>query len=130
MSKQIHLENRGTNADSRSLDQELIRLTNDPTAAWRQVENSALLSVRNTKAEQIFAWIASPKDQDVFHQQCRAERVTGTCEWLIDTQRFQSWIQHPSRTGDEGIFWCQGKPGIGKTMLAYVRASQCIDIKR
>ena len=34
-------------------------------------------------------------------------------------KNLQSW----SRTRDNAIFWCQGRPGIGKTMLALVKSS-------
>lgn len=98
----------------------------DPMVAWPQGENAALVSSPMTEAEQTFAWLAGPKDQGTFHEQRRAERITGTCEWLIDTRQFQSWLRHPSDPGDESILWCQGKAGIGKTMLVYVRPSSII----
>ncbi len=102
----------------------------DPTVSWPQAENVALLSSAMTKGEQIFAWLAGPKDQGTFHEQRRAERITGTCEWLIDTRQFQSWLRHPFDAGDESTLWCQGKAGIGKTMLAYVRPSSIMITSR
>ena len=66
----------------------------------------------------MFAWMAVPEEQDSFHQRCQAERFTGTCDWFLGTREYESWREHPVSTGDEGILWCEGKPGIGKTVLA------------
>ncbi len=39
----------------------------------------------------------------------------GTCEWILDSQEFDSWLR-PS--GSEPMFWIRGVPGVGKTVLA------------
>ena len=73
-----------------------------------------------TKCQELLAWIAGPEGQEKFHEQCRAERIAGTCEWFLAKEQFQSWLERPSSTGGEDILWCQGRPGIGKTMLEVV----------
>lgn len=77
-----------------------------------------LLKASSTKAQEIFSWIAEPGRQEEIHAQRRAERLAGTCEWFLNTKEYRSWLQGPSYTSDEAILWCQGRPGIGKTMLA------------
>lgn len=80
--------------------------------------NQPLLHAPSTKAQELFAWIAGPEGEDKIHERCRAERIAGTCEWFLERKEFESWLQRPSGPGDEVIFWCVGRPGIRKTMLA------------
>ncbi|KAI0384065.1 hypothetical protein F5Y04DRAFT_278062 [Hypomontagnella monticulosa] len=43
--------------------------------------------------------------------------VSGTCDWILETEEFQSW----ERTGTEPSFlWLHGRPGAGKSTLMYV----------
>ena len=39
----------------------------------------------------------------------------GTCEWILDSQEFDSWLR---QSGSEPIIWIRGDPGRGKTVLA------------
>ncbi|PVF91343.1 hypothetical protein CPB86DRAFT_802887 [Serendipita vermifera] len=41
-------------------------------------------------------------------------RLDGTCEWIFQTQKYQSWID---RTGNRDL-WVVGIPGAGKSVLA------------
>lgn len=84
---------------------------------WQRSHAPPLLASPDTKAQELFAWMAVPEEQDGFHQRCRVERVTGTCDWFLGTKEFNSWRERPVSIGDEGILWCQGKCGIGKTVL-------------
>lgn len=88
------------------------------SAAVQPNHHWPLLREPNRNAQEMFAWIAESEGQEELHKQCRAERIAGTCEWFLASKEFQSWSQRSSYTGDETIFWCQGRPGIGKTMLA------------
>ena len=77
-----------------------------------------LLTAVDTKAQRIFACMSVPKEQDSFHQRCRAARFTGTCDWFLGTKIYESWREHLKCSGEWGVLWCQGNSGIGKTMLA------------
>ena len=72
----------------------------------------------SNKAQEPFAWIPGPDGQETFHEQRKAERIAGTCEWFLNTTEFQSWLHREPRRGERAILWCQGRPGIGKMMLA------------
>ncbi|KAH0541262.1 hypothetical protein FGG08_004267 [Glutinoglossum americanum] len=41
-----------------------------------------------------------------------AQRIPGTCEWLLEAKEFKSWL-----TDDSPILWITGKPGAGKSFL-------------
>ena len=103
--------------DMSTIPHGLIFSTDDIARIWRINHPPSLLTEPDTMTDQIFARIAAPEPQEKFHARCRAVRVAGTCQWLLDTDKFQSWRQRKRSTGDRGIFWCQGKPGIGKTIL-------------
>ena len=94
--------------------------TEDLAAARQHSDSPMISNPRNTKVEQIVARVGSPQDQVKFHERCQVERITGTCEWIFKNKKFQLWLQRAFEVGDE-ILWCHGKPGIGKTMLAYVK---------
>ncbi|KIJ43787.1 hypothetical protein M422DRAFT_252679 [Sphaerobolus stellatus SS14] len=37
----------------------------------------------------------------------------GTARWVLETSKMKAWIN-----GDLRVLWCQGPPGVGKTMIA------------
>jgi ankyrin repeat protein len=43
----------------------------------------------------------------------KGDRAQGTCEWIKNNTRFQSWLR-----GDRRLLWIQGGPGKGKTMMS------------
>ncbi|KAF9228827.1 hypothetical protein BS17DRAFT_212555 [Gyrodon lividus] len=47
------------------------------------------------------------------HEYSCALRQAGTCTWLSETEIYQSW-----RRGDTSFLWLDGKPGLGKSILA------------
>ena len=115
-----HFRKRAQETDicSRSNSRNITCLAEDLARTWQHSHAPLGLTAPDTRAQQIFALMAVPEEQDRFHQQCQAERVTGTCDWFLETKEYESWREHPVSTGDEDILWCQGKPGIGKTVLA------------
>ncbi|KAF8558350.1 hypothetical protein OG21DRAFT_1236805 [Imleria badia] len=42
-------------------------------------------------------------------------RQEDTCKWLFDTAQYKMW-----KDGESGSLWLRGKPGAGKSVLAYV----------
>ncbi|KAF0320090.1 ankyrin repeat protein [Colletotrichum asianum] len=55
--------------------------------------------------------------RDYSHQRC-----PGTCEWLFETDAFQTWLSKPSQT-----FSCYGFPGSGKTVLTSAVINHVVD---
>ncbi|KAK7996637.1 putative RPE1-D-ribulose-5-phosphate 3-epimerase [Apiospora arundinis] len=49
------------------------------------------------------------------HSDYRQKRVPGTGQWLLDSEKYQSWRSTPSQT-----LFCPGIPGAGKTILTSV----------
>lgn len=45
----------------------------------------------------------------------------GTCEWIIEENDFQNWVQNWSL--ENKILWILGNPGSGKTFTAQVSSS-------
>ncbi|KAI1780284.1 hypothetical protein F4818DRAFT_435491 [Hypoxylon cercidicola] len=41
------------------------------------------------------------------------DAAAGTCNWILDSDPFRTWLQH-----DSGILWLKGIPGSGKTVLS------------
>ncbi|OJD15801.1 hypothetical protein AJ78_03981 [Emergomyces pasteurianus Ep9510] len=44
----------------------------------------------------------------------KGRRVAGTCEWLLQHDRYQRWLSGP----DSPLLWISGGPGKGKTILS------------
>ncbi|KAL4787462.1 ankyrin repeat-containing domain protein [Aspergillus varians] len=66
------------------------------------------------RSRAIFEWLAT-KDYSSEQRDYLEERQKGTCEWLLGSNEFQSWLL---RAG-EALF-CPGIPGAGKTIAASV----------
>ncbi|KAK8241482.1 hypothetical protein HDK77DRAFT_444931 [Phyllosticta capitalensis] len=63
--------------------------------------------------ESFHRWI-SPLDFSGSHEQIRDEFAPGTAQWILDLEVFTSWKSKKTRN-----LWCVGKPGAGKTFLAF-----------
>ena len=113
------MDRRGT-SDNSIRPYGLILFTDDIAKIWRTNHPRPLLTEPGTMVDQVFARVAAPEPQEDIHAQCRAECIQGTCQWFLETSEFRSWRQRKRPIGDKGIFWCWGRPGIGKTILAWV----------
>ncbi|RYP57916.1 hypothetical protein DL770_010551 [Monosporascus sp. CRB-9-2] len=60
----------------------------------------------------ILEWI-SPIPYGKHHNTVKEARTSGTCEWLLQHERFREWEDTTSSV----ILWLQGSPGAGKTFL-------------
>lgn len=69
-----------------------------------------------TRRERIIRWITNDSNLDIrVNLRDAAERhQEGTCQWLLDDQRFKSWCE--SRVN--AVLWYHANPGSGKTVLA------------
>jgi hypothetical protein len=46
---------------------------------------------------------------------CLGRRQPGTGRWLVETTQYQTWLDT-----DQGILFCPGIPGAGKTILTSI----------
>ncbi|KAF4449037.1 hypothetical protein F53441_7687 [Fusarium austroafricanum] len=77
--------------------------------------------VNERKREDILNWIG---DIDYGSRQSDAfdKRVDGTCEWFLQSDKFQQWVN----TNGEVLF-CPGLPGAGKTVMTSVVIRHLLD---
>ncbi len=97
-----------------------------PSSVAREAEISTIVAGMSTKVNEIATAIRSDrsvqlldrlssvnfwdKQQDVH---IRAQKGTGT--WILDDPTFKSWL-----AGQDGVLWCRGIPGAGKTVLTSI----------
>ncbi|KAH7160654.1 hypothetical protein EDB81DRAFT_782712 [Dactylonectria macrodidyma] len=92
--------------------QELLKLM---TEFPRTIQDQVQLVLEQISAEEqlrILEWV-SPIPHGKHHMIVREARTSGTCEWLLDHEKFTEWEDSPSSM----IMWLQGSPGAGKTFL-------------
>ena len=65
----------------------------------------------------ILTWL-SPLDPKLRHQDIRDSRVKTIGEWVLQTEEFRSWYAGSAGgESDNGILFCNGDPGVGKTYI-------------
>ena len=64
----------------------------------------------------ILAWL-SPLDPKSRHQDIQDRRVENIGEWLLQTQEFRRWHAASGDEFDNGVLFCYGGPGVGKTYI-------------
>ena len=79
---------------------------------WQHMLNSRL----ETKEEQILDWLSS-NDYSRTHHDISVRRFDGTGKWLLDCEKFQSWLNNANP-----VLLCTGSPGVGKSVLTYATA--------
>ncbi len=75
---------------------------------------------------QALEWL-SPIDPSARHDEIRASRVLGTCEWILDNSEFRKWSQLSPSSDYNGVNCWVGDPGQGKTYTMWVLLSKIID---
>ena len=66
---------------------------------------------------QLVAWL-SPLDPGLRHWDIQERRVNDIGEWLIQTEGFGRWSDLSGEGGvGEGVLFCYGDPGVGKTFI-------------
>lgn len=75
---------------------------------------------KNAKNE-ILEWIM-PFDYGPIHSDKFEMREPGTCQWFLDTDEYQNWLQNESQT-----LFCHGMPGAGKTIIASTVINDILD---
>ncbi|KAL9033159.1 MAG: hypothetical protein Q9214_007642, partial [Letrouitia sp. 1 TL-2023] len=99
----------------------------DFSTIHQRLNPPAVLYQPGMATQELFAWLAISAGQDEFeiecdeqqelHNECQLEHIPGTGDWFLRASKFEIWRDHVPN-GEQRILWCQGKPGIGKTMLA------------
>ncbi|KAI0855166.1 ankyrin repeat-containing domain protein [Xylaria cubensis] len=82
---------------------------------YKNIQNqlgSVIDQFEETNRMRTLKWI-SPVDYGSHHIEVEDNRTLGTCEWLINHERFYEWEDSNSSM----ILWLQGDPGAGKTFL-------------
>lgn len=69
---------------------------------------------RSEQDLKILDWL-TPIDYGARHSDILRRRQPGTCQWLLDTTEYHTWLNEGGRT-----LFCPGIPGAGKTVLASV----------
>jgi len=66
---------------------------------------------------QLLAWL-SPLDAGLRHCDIQERRVNDVGEWLMRTEEFRRWCGFGGEgRGNEGVLFCYGNPGVGKTFF-------------
>jgi len=66
---------------------------------------------------QLLSWL-SPLDAGLRHCDIQERRVNDVGEWLMRTEEFRRWYGLGGEgEGDEGVLFCYGNPGVGKTFI-------------
>ena len=65
--------------------------------------------------DQIREWLSPLKPQQR-HQDIRADRLDGVGNWFLETGEFRKW-SGGEEGSPEGVLFCSGGPGVGKTYL-------------
>ncbi|EUC44175.1 hypothetical protein COCMIDRAFT_98978 [Bipolaris oryzae ATCC 44560] len=74
---------------------------------------SSLLSIARTERREFLSWVSDIDFEEV-HQTTYTKKHRGTGDWLTREPKFQEWMQSPHSS----LLWCNGKPGIGKSVLS------------
>ncbi|KAF5243724.1 hypothetical protein FAUST_2719 [Fusarium austroamericanum] len=71
-------------------------------------------SLRDKQHLEILEWL-TPIDYSSVHNDTIKTRQPGTCQWFLDSEKYQAWFEASKQT-----MFCQGIPGAGKTILTSV----------
>ncbi|KAI6753602.1 hypothetical protein HG531_005771 [Fusarium graminearum] len=71
-------------------------------------------SLRDKQHLEILEWL-TPIDYSSVHNDTIKTRQPGTCQWFLDSEKYQAWLEASKQT-----MLCQGIPGAGKTILTSV----------
>jgi hypothetical protein len=82
------------------------------SATYRRVEELGAGFQRmdlKTKKKELTDWIGMTEDT------CKPlpNSISGTGQWFLETEQYQTWCRGPAT-----LFWCNGAPGVGKSVIA------------
>ncbi|SPQ26473.1 155b9fce-3d70-4eae-8d87-6b345046ed02 [Thermothielavioides terrestris] len=100
---------------SADADTSLMRLLRELEVPLTRVDekvSSLLERVDDSERLAILEWISAVPYRK-HHDTVKEARTRGTCQWLLQHQRFREW----ANASFSVIMWLQGSPGAGKTFL-------------
>ena len=71
----------------------------------------------DVKGEDVIHWIDAVSTHDNYHTAKNA-RHRDTCDWIVQLQEFQDWLNIADTPTMAKVLWLHGKPGSGKTILS------------
>jgi hypothetical protein len=77
--------------------------------------------VVESRHSQVLDWL-TPVNYDLQHSDYFNRRQAGTGQWLLDSPKFQDWLQNNRQT-----LFCPGIPGAGKTILTAIVVDHLIN---
>ncbi|KAJ5949946.1 hypothetical protein N7454_001530 [Penicillium verhagenii] len=96
-----------------SVSATLLYTVRDLKASSETYESLARKEENYKKQESLISWLSAP-DFERKHLEVSAKRHSDTCHWLLKRPEFTKWEKAPGSS----ILRCEGKPGIGKSVLA------------
>lgn len=96
-----------------------LALAGDLTIEQKSIQTT-VVEVRDTvrdlktaeERKKILAWLKAP-DPSVNHNAATSKREPETCNWLLRSEEFKSWMTERSTQ----LMWLHGIPGAGKTII-------------
>jgi len=70
--------------------------------------------VNTNDASRLLAWFRSLNFAETLRTHLD-KQITGTGKWRLKHPLYNEWLK--SRFTDTPVLWCQGEPGVGKTVL-------------
>ncbi|KAH8798596.1 ankyrin repeat protein [Xylogone sp. PMI_703] len=67
--------------------------------------------VNSAEEQKILNWLSDAKISTNYHKSLQG-RTPGTGQWLLNSETYKSWRDHP-----QGLLWIYGAAGCGKTVL-------------
>jgi hypothetical protein len=69
----------------------------------------------NNEKEKVMRWLQAP-DPSINHNSAKSKREPNTCNWLLQSDDFTSWLTKDSTP----TMWLHAIPSTGKTVLSYL----------
>jgi len=75
------------------------------------------ITITPDERSNILAWL-SPLEPRLRHQDIQDNRVENIGEWRLQTEEFRNWFAGSEGSeSDNGVLFCYGNPGVGKTYI-------------
>ncbi|AEO70713.1 uncharacterized protein THITE_2057855 [Thermothielavioides terrestris NRRL 8126] len=92
-----------------SLLEDLKKRAQGHSLGWERLKGAF-----QAEARRVLDWL-TPADYGPHHSDIFRRRQPGTGLWLLESDKFQTWVD-----GEKQMLFCPGVPGAGKTMLASI----------
>ena len=82
-----------------------------------QVNSTKQKPASDVEIEDMLKWLDPVSTYEDYHT-AKVARQTGTCDWILQREEFQGWLNSEDSSDVTRILWFHGKPGTGKTILS------------